>query len=175
MTPADVDPMRIAAMDIGLNNLAVLTSNQPGLAPFLVSGRPLKAINQWYNKRRARLQANLPPHVSPSRQLDSLADQRARQITEYLHVASRRIMDRLVHHRIGTLIIGKNDGWKQAIGLGKRTNQNVVFVPHARFIALLRDKAESVGIPVVVSEESETSKCSFLDLEPVGKQDAYTG
>jgi transposase len=71
--------------------------------------------------------------------------------------------------------MGKNDGWKQAIGLGKRTNQNVVCVPHARYIALLRYKAELVGIQVIVSAESYTSKCSFLDLEPLGKHEVYAG
>jgi putative transposase len=163
VTPADVDPSKVAAMDIGLNNLAAVPYNQPGLTPFLVNGRPLKAINQWYNKRRARLQAKLPDDVYTSRQLDTLTDKRARQITAYLHVASRRVVERLVAHRIGTLIIGKNDGWKQAIGLGKRTNQNFVFVPHARFIELLRYKAELVGIQVMVSEESYTSQASFFD------------
>src|SRR5262245_23350700 len=137
VTPADVDPTRVAAVDIGLNTLAAVTFNQPGMLPFLVNGRPLKAINQWYNKRRARLQAKLPAGVFASRQLDILTDKRSRQITDYLHVASRRIVQWLVGQRIGTLVVGKNDGWKQAIGLGKRTNQNFGFVPHARFVALL--------------------------------------
>src|SRR5262245_52307503 len=163
VTPADIDPTRLAAIDIGLNNLAAVTFNQPGVMPFLVNGRPLKALNQWYNKRRAHLQAKLPAGVFVSRQLDILTDKRGRQITDYLHVASRRIVDWLVGERIGTLVIGKNDGWKQAIGLGKRTNQNVVFVPHARFIEMLRYKAELVGIQVVVSEERYTSQASFLD------------
>jgi putative transposase len=175
VTPADSDPTRIAAIDSGLNTLAAVTFNQPGIAPFLVNGRPLKAINQWYNKRRARLQAKLPHRQFTSHRLDTLADKRGRQITDYLHVASRRIVDRLVNHRVGTLVVGKNDGWKQAIGLGKRTNQNFVFVPHARFIEMLQYKAELVGIHVIVSEESYTSKCSFLDLEPIGKQEVYAG
>jgi IS605 OrfB family transposase len=175
VTPAEVDPSRVAAVDIGLNNLAAVTFNQPGIAPFLVNGRPLKAINQWYNKRRARLQAKLPQGVYASHQLDTLTDKRARQMTDYLHVASRRIVDRLVKHRIGTLVVGKNDGWKQVIELGKRTNQNFVFVPHTRFVEMLQYKAELVGIQVVVSEESYTSKCSFLDLEPIGKQEVYAG
>jgi putative transposase len=80
-----------------------------------------------------------------------------------------------VTQRIGTLVIGKNDGWKQAIRLGKRTNQAFVSLPHARFIAMLRYKAELVGIQVMVSEESYTSTCSFLDLEPVGKHEVYAG
>jgi putative transposase len=175
VTPAEVDPARVASVDIGLNNLAAVTFNQPGLTPFLVNGRPLKAINQWYNKRRARLQAKLPQGIFTSRQLDILADKRQRQMADHLHVASRRIVDRLVKHRVAMLVIGKNDGWKQVIGLGKRTNQNFVFVPHARFVELLRYKAQLVGIRVVVSEESYTSKCSFLDLEPVGQQEVYAG
>ena len=175
VTPADVDPTRISAIDIGLNNLAAVTFNQPGMLPFLVNGRPAKAINQWYNKRCAHLQAKLPDDVYTSRQLDILTDKRGRQITDYLHLASRRIVERLVGERIGTLIIGKNDGWKQAIGLGKRTNQNFVFVPHARFVAMLTYKAELVGIQVVVSEERYTSKCSFLDLEQVDKHEVYAG
>src|SRR5215831_9194210 len=145
----------------------------PGLAPFLVNGRPLKAMNQWYNQRRAHLQAKLPDDVCSSRQFDILTDQRGRQITDYLHVVSRRVVDQLVARHVGTLVIGKNDGWKQVITLGKRTNQNFVFVPHARFIALLQYKAELVGIRVVVSEERYTSKCSYLDLEPVGKRELY--
>ncbi len=175
VTSADVDPTRVAAIDIGVNNLAAVTSNQPGTTPLLVQGRPVKAINQWYNKRRARLQAKLSDGVFVSRQLDLLTDKRQRQITSYLHVASRRIVDWLVWQRIGTLVIGKNNGWKQQIGLGKRTNQAFVFIPHDRFIQMLTYKAERVGIQVIVSEESYTSKCSFLDLEPIGKHETYAG
>jgi putative transposase len=175
VTPAVVDPARIAAIDIGVNNLAAVTTNQPGLTPFLVQGRPVKALNQWYNKRRARLQAKLPAGQYASRQLDLLTDKRARQMNDYLHVASRRIVDWLVEQRIGTLIIGKNEGWKQAIRLGRRTNQAFVFIPHARFVEMLRYKAELVSIRIIVTEESYTSKCSFLDLEPIGKHEVYAG
>jgi putative transposase len=175
VTPAQVDPARVVAIDIGVNTLAAVASNQPGLAPLLVNGRPVKAINQFYNKRRARLQGKLPTGQFTSHQLDLLADKRQRQIMDYLHIASRRIVDWLARQGIGTLVIGKNDGWKQAITLGKRTNQNFVSIPHARFIELLRYKAELVGIRVVASEESYTSKCSFLDLEPVGQRAVYAG
>jgi IS605 OrfB family transposase len=81
----------------------------------------------------------------------------------------------LVQHRIGTLVIGKNDGWKQNINLGRRTNQNFVPIPHARFIEMLSYKAALVGIQILLTEESYTSKCSFLDLEPIGKHVVYAG
>ncbi len=170
-----VNPELIAGVDLGVNNLAAIASNQPGFVPLLVNGRPLKALNQWYNKRRAALQAALPAGQYNSRRLDILTDKRKRQLDHYLHVASRRIVDALVRQHIGTLVIGKNDGWKQQVQMGKRTNQTFVFVPHARFIEMLTYKAQLVGIRVILTEESHTSKCSFLDAEPVEHHDRYVG
>lgn len=175
VTPADVDPTLVAGIDLGINNLATIASNQPGFRPLLVNGRPLKALNQWYNKRRAQLQAKLPAGHHTSRRLDFLTDKRHRQIDSYLHIASRRIIDHLVAHHIGTLVIGKNEGWKQRGTLGKRTNQTFVFLPHARFIAMLEYKAALVGITVHLTEESYTSKCSFLDSERLEHQEHYAG
>jgi putative transposase len=172
---ADVDPERVAAIDIGLDSLATITSNQPDFVPLLVNGRPLKAINQGYNKERARLQSQLSRDRKTSHRLDVLTDKRNRRINAYLHLASRRIIEILTAHRIGTLVIGKNDGWKQEINLGKRTNQNFVQIPHARFIGMLAYKAELVGIQVILTEESYTSKCSALDLESIGKHEVYAG
>lgn len=172
---ADVDPAMVAGIDLGINNLAAITSNQPGFTPILVNGRPLKALNQWYNKRRAQLQAHLPAGRYTSRRLAILTEKRKRQIDSYLHVASRRFVEILVAQHIGTLVIGKNNGWKQQVTLGKRTNQTFVMLPHARFIAMLAYKAALVGITVYQTEESYTSKCSFLDGEPVGKHASYMG
>jgi putative transposase len=170
-----LDPSRIASIDIGVNVLAAITSNQPGFTPLLVNGRPLKCCNQWYNKRRAKLQARLPEKRFTSRALDAMTDKRERVITSYLHTASRTIINLLVHHGIGALVIGKNDGWKQGVNLGKRNNQAFTFIPHARFIAMLTYKAALVGIQVATIEESHTSKCSFLDNEPIRHHDCYLG
>ncbi len=173
--PADLDPALVAGIDLGINNLATIASNQPGFVPLLVNGRPLKALNQYYNQQRAHLQAKLPHGQFTSHRLDILTDKRKRQIDSYLHAASRRIIEVLVQYRIGTLVIGKNDGWKQDVQLGKKTNQSFVFIPHARFIDILTYKAQLVGIVVIVTEESHTSKCSFLDNEPVGHHVHYMG
>ncbi len=171
---SNLNPAWYAGVDLGLDNLAAVTSNQPGFVPFLVNGRPLKATNQFYNKRRAELQTCLPVGAW-SKRLDRLTDRRNRRIQAELHLASRRIIDRLAQAGIGTLIIGKNPEWKQDLRLGRRTNQNFVSIPHARFVDMLRYKAELVGIRVIVREEAYTSKCSFLDLEPIEKHDAYAG
>jgi putative transposase len=73
------------------------------------------------------------------------------------------------------VVIGKNTGWKQEVNMGKRNNQAFVMIPHARFIAMLTYKAILVGIQVATIEERHTSKCSFLDNEPIGRHERYFG
>jgi putative transposase len=164
--PAVVHPTLRAGIDIGLNNLATLTSDKPGFVPRIVNGRPVKSINQFSNKRRAELQSSLGL-VGTSTRLERITTKRTRRIDHYLHTASRRIIDLLVAEGIGTLCIGKNPNWKQEANLGRRTNQNFVSVPHARFIAMLDYKAALVGIQTIITEERYTSKASFLDADPL--------
>jgi putative transposase len=163
---AAVDPAVHAGVDIGLNNLATLASDKPGFVPRVVNGRPVKSINQFYNKRRAELQGQLR-EAQTSRRLARITTKRTRRIDHYLHTASRRIIDLLVAESIGALVIGKNPLWKQEVRMGRRNNQNFASVPHARFIEMLTYKAALVGIQVIVTEESYTSKASFLDADPL--------
>ncbi len=171
----DLDNNLVAGIDIGLNNLAALTSNKPGFHPILVNGRPLKSINQFYNKRKAELQCQLQGNRKTSKQIATLSNKRNRKVDHYLHNASRQIVDHLVSEGIGVLVIGKNKNWKQEINIGRQNNQNFVSIPHTRFVDMLTYKAKLVGIKVINTEESYTSKCSFLDLEPIGKHAKYRG
>jgi putative transposase len=164
--PAPVNSAYYAGIDLGMNNLVALTSNKPGFRSVLVNGRPVKSMNQFYNKRKAELQSQLR-RKGTTKRMERLTNKRNRRIDHYLHTASKRIIDLLVKEGISTLVIGKNDAWKQEANMGKRTNQNFVQIPHARFIAYLTYKAELVGITVQITEESYTSKASLLDLDPL--------
>jgi putative transposase len=175
--PPSGDPQLIAAVDLGVDVLAALTSNKVGFQPRLVNGRPIKSLNQFYNKRRAQLQEALG-HEGTTRRMERLTTRRTRRINHYLHAVSKTIIDLLVEEGIGTLVIGKNLLWKQEVNLGKVNNQNFVQLPHARFIDLLTYKAKLAGIVVVIQEESYTSRASFLDLDPLPvydptKEDKY--
>ncbi len=145
------------------------------IRPLLVNGRPLKSLNQHDNKVRAERQVHLPGKQENSRYLDQVTDKRTRSIKYYLHTASHAIIELLVREQVGTLVIGKNAFWKQNVEMGKKKNQSFVFIPHARFIAMLQYKAELVGIQVILINERYTSKCSFLDLELLGHHDQYVG
>ncbi len=163
---ASFNPTLYAAVDIGVDNLAAITANKQGFVPRLVNGRPIKSTNQFYNKRRAELQETLG-HPGTTRQMDCLTTKRTRRINHYLHAASKAMIALLVQEGIGTLVVGKNPGWKQEAELGRVNNQHFVQLPHARFIAMLEYKAKLAGIRFVLQEESYTSKASFLDLDPL--------
>ncbi len=173
-TQAEVDHDLYAGIDIGIDNVATLTSNKVGFVPRIVNGRPLKSINQYYNKRKAELQSILKETRFTAR-MERMTNKRTRRIDHYLHTASRRIIDLLVSEGIGTLVIGKNPNWKQEVNIGKRNNQQFVCIPHARFVDMLTYKARLVGIQVLITEESYTSKCSFLDNEDICKNEVYCG
>ena len=165
---AAVDPKLVASLDPGVNTLAAITSNKPGFVPRLVSGKPIKSRNQYYNKQREHHRKHLAKQQRfTSRKLDHITTKRNRRIQHYLHTASRRIIDLLVSEGIGTLCVGKNPLWKQEVEMGKKNNQQFVQMPHARFIEMLQYKGALVGIQVITHEESYTSKASFLDLDDI--------
>ena len=85
---------------------------------------------------------------------------------DYLHKLSKFILDDLVNKNINLLIIGKNDFWKQNSNKGKQNNKNVYNFPHTELIKLIQYKAIKYGIVVLITEESYTSKTSFInDIE----------
>ena len=156
----------IAGIDLGVNNLVALTSNKPGFQAVVVNGRPVKSTNQFYNKRRAELQ-KASGRTGTTARMERLTNKRNRRIEHYMHTTSKRIIDLLVKEEIKMLIIGKNDGWKNGIEMGKKNNQQFCFIPHAKLISMLTYKAELVGIKVQLTEESYTSQASLLDLDEI--------
>lgn len=150
----------IAGVDLGLNNLMAITSNHPGIRPLLINGRPLKSINQFFNKRLAKAQSK-----EAGKQIKQLNGKRDCRVDNYLHTVSRRVIDWCQLNGIWQLVIGNNSGWKQDINIGKKNNQSFTKIPHNKLIHLLAYKAELAGIDVVVTEESYTSKASALDMD----------
>ena len=168
------DNGKYAAIDLGLNNLATVAFNE-GSKPLIVNGRPLKSINQYYNKKKAQYQSRLKGNKRTSKRICTLTNKRNNKVTDYLHKVSRLLVNQLVSKNIGTLVIGKNSNMKQDINIGKVNNQNFVQLPIMRFADLMKYKCELEGIKVLFNEESYTSKCSFLDSEPICKHDKYMG
>jgi putative transposase len=157
-----LDKSRQAGIDLGINNLIALASDQPGIRPVLINGKPLKSINAWYNKRAAKLRSQ-----KKYSHLKTISNKRYNRVRDCLHQASRYVVDYCVSNNIGTLVIGHNDGWKQYINIGKVNNQKFVNIPHSILIEQIQYKAYSAGITVIVREESYTSKASALDNDDI--------
>jgi putative transposase len=170
------DNNRVMSIDLGVNNLASIVTNVSKKA-ILIDGRKLKSINQYYNKKKSKIQQQLKKTNGKenSRRLMSLTRKRNNKVKDYLHKASKEIINICLEDNITTLIVGHNDGWKQNTNLGKRNNQNFVSIPFETFISMLRYKSERQGLRFVEVNESHTSKCSSFDLEPVEHHDPYVG
>lgn len=132
--------------------MAAITSDQLE-RPILVNGRIVKSINQWYNKH---------PNKKTSRK-------RYWRLENYFHHVSKLIVANCLKCGIGTIIIGKNDGWKCEMNLGKKTNQNFQHIPFWNLMQKIKYKAELVGLEVIFTEEAYTSQASFLDRDLLPK------
>jgi transposase, IS605 orfB family len=158
------DNSRYFSIDPGLNNIVSIYNNI-GIRPLLYNGRPIKSINQYYNKTRARLRSELPKNVRTSKRLKRLSIKRSNKIDYEMHKISSHIINEAVRNNISKIFIGNNVGWKNEINIGKRNNQNFVNIPHAKLFHQLSYKASLKGIDVIFTEESYTSKASFFDRD----------
>ena len=158
------DNNRYCGIDLGLNNLATVTSNVS--EPYIINGRPIKSINQYYNKKKSYLQSKLKDQKT-SKRIQRLTLKRNNKINDYFHKASSYIVNQLVSNSINTMIIGHNKDWKQDINIGSKNNQSFTSIPHTKLINQLKYKCRLVGISVICREESYTSKSSFSDYDPI--------
>lgn len=169
------DNSRYFSIDPGLNNIVSIYNNI-GIRPLLYNGRPIKTINQYYNKTNAKLKSELPTNVKSSKRLKQLSLKRNNKIDYEMHKISSHIINEAVKNNISKIIIGNNVGWKNEINIGRRNNQNFVNIPHTKLFNQLLYKGLLNGIEVIFTEESYTSKASFFDKDelPVyGENDNY--
>jgi putative transposase len=156
-----------ASIDFGLNNLITLVTDD-GSRPKIVTGKELKSVNQFYNKRSAKLQQALKRGgETKSNKVTTLWARRTRKVNHILHSVSSQVISYLVSTGTGTLVIGWNNGFKDKINIGRKNNQQFVNIPHARLRDMLTYKAELAGLNVIIQEESYTSKASFIDNDPI--------
>ncbi len=167
-----LDDKRFLSIDLGINNLATCVNNV-GFSPFIINGKVIKSINQYYNKKLAKLKS-LSNNKSTKR-IQRLHLKRKCKIEDYLHKSSRYIVDYCIDNKIKTIIIGYNVGWKDEIDLGKTNNQKFTFIPYKKFIDMIIYKSEEYDIRVVINEESYTSKCDSLAKEEICYHETYKG
>ncbi len=154
------------ALDFGINNLVTAVSSTG--QSFIIDGRRLKSINQWFNKENAYLQSIKDKQhfgKKTTRRQQTLYLNRNNKVNDYMNKAARIVINYCISHDIGTLVVGYNDSFQRHSDLGRRTNQTFVNIPYGRLLKKLAYLCEMNDIVFVEQEESYTSKASFWDKD----------
>lgn len=172
-------------IDIGVDNICAMSTDSGKC--FLVSGKPVKSINQFYNKRMASLQAEYDRlKIGFGHRSRVLTRKRNSKINTFMHQVSRHVVDYARDNGIGRITVGHNPLWKTECRVGnekgdkikhwwtRRNNQNFVQIPFQKMVEMIRYKGEEYGIEVVERTEEYTSKCSALDNEEICKHENGT-
>jgi len=163
------------SIDLGINNLITGVKNK-NTRPIIISGKILKSINQYYNKRKAKLMSiKDKQNLKWTAKLEDITNNRNSFINDYLHKTARFIVNYCLDHKIGNICIGKLKHIKDNVQLGKKNNQNFMYIPIQKLKKIIKYKAELVSIKVIEVNEAYTSKCSALDLEPIKRHKTYIG
>ena len=156
------------ALDLGVNNLVTAVTNQG--RSFIIDGRKLKSVNQWFNKENARLQGIKDRQGDKRRTTNRqkiLSDKRNRQVNDYMSKTAKKIIDYCITHDIGTLVIGYNETFQQNVNMKKKDAQNFVNIPYGKLRSKLEYLCELNSIIFVEQEESYTSQASFRDRDVI--------
>ena len=156
------------ALDLGINNLVTAVSSNG--RSFIIDGRKLKSINQWFNKENARLQSIKDKQhygkKSTNRQ-KAIARDRNNKVNDYMNKAARKVINYCIANDIGALVVGYNETFQHSSHIGKRNNQNFVNIPYGQLRSKLEYLCRLNGIVFVKQEESYTSKSSFWDQDDI--------
>ena len=165
-------PKRILGIDVGVNNFCAVANNF-GDTPFLIKGGAVKSMNQNFNKERARLLSEVTKgsdsthSVKKTKQLHTLSRRRETRLRDFFYKTAWYLVRYAKRQQVEVIVAGHNEDQKQNICIGRQNNQNFVSIPFCRFLDILRYTAAKAGIPVVLREESYTSKASLLDLDAI--------
>lgn len=161
----NLDKNNALAIDLGVNNLATCVTNRG--KSFIVDGKKLKSINQWFNKYNAKLQSIKDKQgygKTLTMKQKYIWNKRNNRVNDYLSKSARIIINYCLENNIGTLVCGYNNDFQRNSDIGKKNNQNFVNIPFSKLQSKLEYLCEFYGIKYVDQEESYTSKASFFDM-----------
>ena len=163
-------------IDVGIDNIISITTNNQNKS-WIVKGGCIKSINQFYNKKLSEIKSTLETvnKLKSSKRLQRMNMKRTQKLDYEFHCISKKIVDLCIMNNIGNIVIGHNNGWKQEVNLGKKTNQKFVSIPFNDLISKIQYKSEEVGITCHITEESYTSKVDHIVNEDMCNHKNYLG
>lgn len=165
-------PKRILGIDVGVDNFCAVANNF-GDIPFLIKGGAIKSMNQNFNKERSRLLSEVTKgsdsthSKKETKRLHTLSRKRETRLRDFFYKTAWYLVRYAKQQQAEVIVAGHNEDQKQNICIGRQNNQNFVSIPFCRFLDILRYTAAKAGIPVVLREESYTSRASLLDLDAI--------
>ena len=165
----------VLAIDLGVNNLVTAVTNKG--KSFIIDGKKVKSINQWYNKENGRLQKiknkQRISNKKTTKRQKIITRKRNNRINDYISKAARKLIDYCTTNDIGTLVVGYNEKFQKESKIGKKNNQTFVNIPFGKLYSKLEYLTKLNNIVFVKQEESYTSKASFWDKDeiPVYEED----
>ena len=163
---SNLNKNKALAIDLGINNLCTCVTNTG--ESFIIDGKRLKSINQWFNKRNAYLQSIKDKQdikVKYTKRQSSNLRNRNNKVNDYMNKTSRKIIDYCLDNDIGTIVVGYNETFQKDVKLGKRNNQTFLNIPYGKLREKLEYLCKLYDINFVKQEESYTSKASFFDQD----------
>ena len=162
-----LDLNKALSIDVGINNLAACVTDEG--RSFILDGKRLKSINQWYNRNNSRLQSiKDKQHLSfKTKQQSSLERKRNNKVNDYISKCARHIINYCLDDNIGNVVIGYNPTLQKDSNIGRINNQNFVTIPFGKLKDKLEYLSEYYGIHLIKQEESYTSKASFFDRDDI--------
>ena len=164
----NLNNQNVLALDLGINNLVTAVSSKG--KSFIIDGKRLKSINQWYNKRNAKLQSIKDKQCygkNPTNRQKAITRNRNNKVNDYMNKVARRVIDYCISNDIGTLIVGYNETFQRDSNIGKANNQNFVNIPYGKLRKKFEYLCQLNGIVYIKQEESYTSKASFWDRDAI--------
>ena len=169
----NLDKTHALAIDFGINNLATCVTNKG--RSFIIDGKKLKSINQWFNKENARLQSIKDKQKygkKPTLRQKYLYSSRNNKVNDYMSKTARKIINYCLENDIGILICGYNETFQRNSNIGKANNQTFVNIPFGKLREKLEYLCKLYNLRFAEQEESYTSKSSFFDMDILPKFEA---
>ena len=166
----NLDKNHALAIDFGINNLATCVTSKG--RSFIIDGKKLKSINQWFNKENARLQSIKDKQKygkKPTLRQKYLYSSRNNKVNDYMSKTARKIINYCLENNIGTLVCGYNETFQRNSNIGKANNQTFVNIPFGKLREKLEYLCKLYSLRFVEQEESYTSKSSFFDMDILPK------
>lgn len=162
----NLDQSKVLGIDHGVDNWLTCVTNVGN--SFIIDGKHLKSMNQWYNKQVAIIKEGKPQGFW-NQLLAHITEKRNRQCRDAVNKAARIVINHCLENKIGTLVFGWNKSQKDGADMGKKNNQKFVQIPTGKLKDRIAQLCEQYGIQFLETEESYTSKASFLDNDVLPK------